>query len=610
MLKDRILVWQIQEGNKEALRQVYQKYKDDIFTIALSLLNEQAEAADVVGDVFIAFARSAQYLRFRRELKVYLLTLAINNISDRLRKKMYEVIRFDRPVQEQTNKPVEKPAAGNEESAVISDALANVMFQQRIVVCLRLQAGLNFGQIAGIVNIPANMAEARYYYGIEKLRSSLDRTIYKISDANHYGQIEESVKKLRWSTDEAADKKILEDTIGIFGAQAYRWRGWKYLIAAGAAAACAGVIVILAAIVVQNCPSGQKVKIVVRQAEPNKEIIKPTAVKEKVLPVKTEKAVPVQTELALKPDITALKQEEMNRQEELKQIIQLIASNDIEGLVKIISKAKPDNRLAASIYLANMGNKTAQEILDKLIAQTGSNEPNNIFAVTSAILKKKLEAQTSDVNKPAGEEKKIQRYEFVPRGVLSGLVKDAETDKPVGNVTVILHGPSNAQAVTDANGFYHFEKAEGEGKYEISIFSKYYLDGKDGRQIDEADLHNDVNTVRDLRLFMPACTIKIAVVNEANEPIKDAFVYEAGSVSNAEPNKAVYPAGTSERTDEKGEVILGCFESSEKEREFIATLNNYATEKLSAILNNPKVTPFYKVVLKKQTIADSNTPLQ
>jgi hypothetical protein len=128
------------------------------------------------------------------------------------------------------------------------------------------------------------------------------------------------------------------------------------------------------------------------------------------------------------PEITPAQQEEQSRQEELRQIVLLISANNIEGLIQLLSKASSENRLAASIYLANLGDKRALEILDKLSTQITTNEPNNIFAVTNAVLKKKLEAQEVRTEKPA-EEKKIEKHEAVTAGVLSGHVKDAETEK-------------------------------------------------------------------------------------------------------------------------------------------------------------------------------------
>ena len=39
MVEDKLLIWKLKHGDKEALRQLYEKYKDDLMTIATSLLS-------------------------------------------------------------------------------------------------------------------------------------------------------------------------------------------------------------------------------------------------------------------------------------------------------------------------------------------------------------------------------------------------------------------------------------------------------------------------------------------------------------------------------------------------------------------------------------------
>ena len=77
----------------------------------------------------------------------------------------------------QIQKVLKPLTVANEESEILYNALAKIPLQQREVVILYLQAGLKFSQIALIRNIPTSTVRARYYYGIEKLRSILDGTI-------------------------------------------------------------------------------------------------------------------------------------------------------------------------------------------------------------------------------------------------------------------------------------------------------------------------------------------------------------------------------------------------------------------------------------------------
>jgi RNA polymerase sigma-70 factor (ECF subfamily) len=178
MLEDRILVWKIKGGNREALRQVYEKYKGDVLTVAQSMVNDKVEAEQILNDVFISFAGAIPYLHFFGSLKNHLITCAVNKIRGRIGTEMYRIVEVERHGLVEPDSDVSRrPTGADEESEIINNALAEIPPQQREVVVLRLQAGLEFSEIARIQDIATSNVQARYYYGIEKLHSILDRII-------------------------------------------------------------------------------------------------------------------------------------------------------------------------------------------------------------------------------------------------------------------------------------------------------------------------------------------------------------------------------------------------------------------------------------------------
>ena len=56
MIEDKVLVWKFNRGSKSAFRCIYEKYKDDLLGLAVSLLGDRSIAEDVVRDVFVCFA--------------------------------------------------------------------------------------------------------------------------------------------------------------------------------------------------------------------------------------------------------------------------------------------------------------------------------------------------------------------------------------------------------------------------------------------------------------------------------------------------------------------------------------------------------------------------
>ena len=53
MVEDRLLIWKFKLGNRDALCRLYEKYKNDLLKLAVSLVNDVSTAEDVVQDVFV-----------------------------------------------------------------------------------------------------------------------------------------------------------------------------------------------------------------------------------------------------------------------------------------------------------------------------------------------------------------------------------------------------------------------------------------------------------------------------------------------------------------------------------------------------------------------------
>lgn len=178
MLEDKQLIFKFKHGDRDALRQIYEKYKDAMYSIAYSLLNEPSAAEDVLHDVIVAFARSAPSFRLYGSLKNYLVTCVLNRSRDMLRSRMYNIVEIERAkdLLGTVINPHEQ-AVENENAVIISKALAQVPLPQREVIILHLHGDLTFREIAEIQHISINTAQGRYRYGMEKLCSILDGQI-------------------------------------------------------------------------------------------------------------------------------------------------------------------------------------------------------------------------------------------------------------------------------------------------------------------------------------------------------------------------------------------------------------------------------------------------
>jgi len=175
MIEDEVLKWKFKCGSKDALRRIYEKYLNRLLTLAMALLNDAGAAEDVVHDVFVCFAESAENFKLAGSLKSYLTTCVINRARDRIRANQRGPMRLDEsdPLSSNLDGP-EHSIICSEESQRLNHAIAQLPDKQREVIVLRLKGEMKFRDIAKLHGVSINTIQGRYRYGLNKLRSILD----------------------------------------------------------------------------------------------------------------------------------------------------------------------------------------------------------------------------------------------------------------------------------------------------------------------------------------------------------------------------------------------------------------------------------------------------
>jgi len=175
-VEDRLLVWRLNRGDATALSRVYEKYRDDLLRLAVSLLNNAATAEDVVQDVFVRFAGSARVFRLTGSLKGYLATCVANAARNAIKAgRRREADRLDESMDLAADG--EGPEDGlmcSEQFNLVSRTMEELPAEQREVVTLHLYGDMPFREIAGWQKASIKTVQSRYRYGLDKLRSLLN----------------------------------------------------------------------------------------------------------------------------------------------------------------------------------------------------------------------------------------------------------------------------------------------------------------------------------------------------------------------------------------------------------------------------------------------------
>ncbi len=176
MLEDRYLIWRFKHGSAEAFERIYERHKNDLLKLTVVLLGDVHTAEDIVHDVFVHIAQTRGKLEVAGSLKGLLATCVVN----RARNYHRDSYRYHRHLAKQADGGTSGPdepeqwAVVSEQLQLLSEAMAQLPYEQREAVALHLGSGLSFPEIARLQDAPVNTVQGRCRYGLQKLRSLLN----------------------------------------------------------------------------------------------------------------------------------------------------------------------------------------------------------------------------------------------------------------------------------------------------------------------------------------------------------------------------------------------------------------------------------------------------
>ena len=179
---DADLIRRVACRDHAAFAVLYDRHSSLIYSVALKILADPAEARDVLQDVFLSLHEKAE--RFDATLgrpAGWLLTMARNRSIDRLRSLKRQRVYADRIREEQENGgPAldnSAPATYSDEVGILRDAVAGLPGEQRQALELAYFGGLTQQEISDQLAQPLGTVKARIRRGLLKLRDALEGRI-------------------------------------------------------------------------------------------------------------------------------------------------------------------------------------------------------------------------------------------------------------------------------------------------------------------------------------------------------------------------------------------------------------------------------------------------
>jgi RNA polymerase sigma-70 factor (ECF subfamily) len=169
-------------GDREARRELFERYREPAYRVALRITGRPEDALDAVQDGFIrAFERLGDFQR-EAGFQTWLLRIVTNRALDLLRaRKVRLAVPLDGGDDEERLGPAvadaDSPPEGGLERQELAERLRRAMealpAEQRAVIALYASGDMSYAQIAEALGIPIGTVMSRLYHARRRLQEML-----------------------------------------------------------------------------------------------------------------------------------------------------------------------------------------------------------------------------------------------------------------------------------------------------------------------------------------------------------------------------------------------------------------------------------------------------
>lgn len=173
---DATLVAQAQGGDLEAFGRLVDRYQRPLVAFGRAMLSGSPDAEDVAQEAFVRAYRALGQFRGASSFKTWLYQIAANVARTYATRR---VGRAETSAETETGSIFDRtPSRDDFERGVlvreqVTRALAALPDDWREAVVLRDMQGLDYREIAAVLNVPIGTVESRIFRGRERLRAAL-----------------------------------------------------------------------------------------------------------------------------------------------------------------------------------------------------------------------------------------------------------------------------------------------------------------------------------------------------------------------------------------------------------------------------------------------------
>ncbi len=164
------LISEIAKSDRDALAELYEKTKTQIYSYALSILKNSADAEDVMHDSYIKIVAHAGAYRSSGKPMAWILTITKNLCLSKLRANS----RADHEqIDDWSEYIASQSGLSYDERASLMGAMKILKDDEREIVLLHAVSGFKHREIAEHLSLPLSTVLSKYNRAIKKLKNAL-----------------------------------------------------------------------------------------------------------------------------------------------------------------------------------------------------------------------------------------------------------------------------------------------------------------------------------------------------------------------------------------------------------------------------------------------------
>ena len=184
---DAELVARVQAGDRDAFRELFEKYHRRAFAVALGVVKNKQDAMDVVQDAFIKVHHHIQNFQASSSFYTWLYRIVMNLSIDHIRRvSRKKGVDYDDTISREghvagdgallpsiSDSNPAKTVLRRELSDAIRSALDTLPEYHREVILLREVEGLSYEEMAEVLDVPKGTIMSRLFHARRKMQEQL-----------------------------------------------------------------------------------------------------------------------------------------------------------------------------------------------------------------------------------------------------------------------------------------------------------------------------------------------------------------------------------------------------------------------------------------------------